>query len=218
MRMFYNNLKIIFFIFILSQSFLTYGSQQNNIYETSKDISPPKFQDIKNGMKELLDDMIELNSSLTSGKSKAIPNFEELSNKKLAICNELLDNYIRPLRRKGYNHPDFIILSKHIEEELSNTLSSILDPDYVPNLPSFVFYPGSSSVLIKSEKSKDNEIDKANKELGGRVFLKRSYYIERSNKEKIVSRREMITCSGECCFGEMVNDNDLKKYNWTNIE
>lgn len=55
MRMFYNNLKIIFFIFILSQSFLTYGSQQNNIYETSKDISPPKFQDIKNGMKELLD-------------------------------------------------------------------------------------------------------------------------------------------------------------------
>lgn len=184
--MLYNILKIIALMIILSKSFIVYGSQQSDLNETS----PPNFQNIKNEMQVLFDEIIEINTALASQKVNQIPDFKELSNRKLSICMKLLIEYIYPFDNKmneyirdnpgvKSNAYGLYALRLYLGEEASDTAISIKNPDYIPNPLRCVNYgPYAKPDLGHRER----EIDKLNKELGGKVFLKRIDYINRSNE------------------------------------
>jgi hypothetical protein len=186
----HNKLKVIALIIMLSKSFILYASQHSEPNDTSRNISAPNFQDIKNEMKELLNQMIELNTKLTSAKVSRISNFKELSSKKLDICIKLKKDYIDPFNNKinkyrkanpetQLNTKNPYLLEKYVIEESIHTRISIENPNYVPDISLRCVKNGMYMKINPGYRNK--EIDKLNKELGGKVFLKTIDYINRSD-------------------------------------
>lgn len=176
---------------MLSPSFIVYGSQGSNLNKILSDIQIPKdiifngsFKDIMNEMKPLFTEIAKLNNELTANKVSKIANFKELSNKKIAICNKI-ENYIQPhinernkylssLANMKLIDPSSVpkpesdgsfILEILIAKEIINTKESINNPNYVP----------------EQNLNENTLVNKVNNELGEKLFLNRSDYIERSD-------------------------------------
>jgi hypothetical protein len=186
-------LKIIILIITLSKSLIIYASQHSNSPEISKNISAPNFQNIRNEMKLLFDEMIKLNDTLTSRKISSFQDSQAILHKKLDICIELKKDHIDPFYNKTNryikNNPDiklnigdFYTLKNYIREETVNTEKSIKKRFYVPDLPivTAVVVPGKTTKqrIMEAQEARDKEIDKINKSFGGKLFLKRSDYIK----------------------------------------
>lgn len=200
--MLYNNsLRLIALMIILSQSIFSQAMEQGNpqTIKGENTMSLPNLKKTMNSMKGLFDEMAELNVALTSGKAKDIPNFEELSNRKLAICNELMTEHLEPFYKNknewiqsnpGVRLADdgFYTIRNHVRGEKAHTEKSIKDPDYVPDLPMVTMQvvPGKTTMqrIMEAQEAMDKEVDKLNHQLGGKVFLKRSDYAQRSNKKQ----------------------------------
>lgn len=195
----YNSLRVIFYIFILSQSFFVYASQESYINEASKAISSTASKEFEDNLKEtdpILDEIAELNILLTSAKVSQIPNFEELCYRKFDLLEKLIKN------------PDFKNLKYPLMEESFDTSRSMKDPDYIPYLPPVTVIGGKRAGEPESQKSIDNKIDKINEELGRRVLLKRSDYVKRIDKENIPPLRQQMNFSGKCGYSTIITEEE----------
>lgn len=198
-KLLYNSLKVIFYIFILSQSFFVYASQDSYINESSKAILSTASKEFEESSKEtdpILDEIAELNILLTSAKVSQIPNFEELCYRKFDLLEKLIKN------------PDFKNLKYPLMEESLDTFGSIKDPEHIPYLPTVTVIGGKRAGEPELQKSVDNKIDKINEELGGRVLLKRSDYVKRSDKENIPPLRQQMNFSGKCGYSSIITEEE----------
>lgn len=192
-----NSLRLIALTFILFQSFFIQALEHTNFKKGENTMSLPNFDNTMANMMDKFHEMAELNKALTSGKAKDNPSFNELSERKLAICNELMKDHLEPYEKKRndyiQSHPGvrlandgFYTIRNHVREEEFKTKKSIKDPDYVPELPAVTMQvvPGKTTQqrIMEAQEAMDKEVDMLNKQLGGKVFLKRSDYVERSSK------------------------------------
>lgn len=201
--MFY--IKIISLIILLSQSLFTQAIEQTHhqAIKGENTMPLPNFQHTISGMSGLIKKMSQLNSSLTSSKAKDNPKFQELSRKKLEICDALMGEHLGPHleRRNAYiqANPGVRLaddgsntLRNQLRDERIKTEKSIDNPDYIPDLPvvTMQVVPGKTTRqrIMEAQERRNNEIDKTNKMLGGKVFLKRSDYVERSSKKQNIDR------------------------------
>ncbi len=212
-----NSLRLIALTFILFQSFFIQALEHTNFKKGENTMSLPNFDDTMANMMDKFHEMAELNNALTSGKAKDNPNFKELSERKLAICNELMKDHLEPYEKKRndyiQSHPGvrlandgFYTIRNHVRDEGIMTEKSIKNPDYVPDLPvvTMQVVPGKTTRqrIMEAQAAMNKEVDRLNDQLGGKVFLKRSDYVERSSKVRRIDKLDREFTLGKEFKGE----------------
>ncbi len=158
----------------------------------------PNITETINGMRALLDEMERINSVLVR-KVRDIPNFEDLSRRKIEICDRIIDEHLQPHMNKRNEfiqaNPGVRIaddssskLVRLIDTEKHHTKAALSNPNFTISGPflTAVVVSGKSNAQRRQEAIalEEKEITQANKLLGRKVLLKRDDYLQRTQAKQ----------------------------------